>query len=462
MKSLRSYYTILFIMLIGYGIIQNTISQKDDKEKNEIVNENSSEDIKAWSVSSVPNTRLKSDRIHVSDPDDIIEAIYEDSINSILSSIREKTDIFVVALNRINNESGEIFANDLFNYWGIGSKNRDNGVLVLMTTDPFFIRIETGYGMEEILPDVVCHIIIQENVLPEIRQDRYDEGLLKCVKSLAYVVADVEYEGINKVTLNTLAQPLEGNVTSVSEESDNEESGNNDEKWDPIIGCLVGLWILGSFLLSKNHLKILYQVWNVYKKAKQTNKNLAYGKVSRQVFSYKNDLWLCLLFPLSFITGIWFLLVGWYFRRKSRICPSCSGKMHRLSENNEDPYLTEIQILEKTEKIKDYDVWVCECGSTFVDFYEGKKYSSFKDCPQCGAHMSEVISKKSIVSPSYKTDGVDRLHLECKYCHHSYDEIGVLPKLVKSHSSGGSGGGGRSGGSFGGGRSGGGGASGHR
>lgn len=76
--------------------------------------------------------------------------------------------------------------------------------------------------------------------------------------------------------------------------------------------------------------------------------------------------------------------------------------------------------------------------------------------------MSEVISKKSIVSPSYKTDGVDRLHLECKYCHHSYDEIGVLPKLVKSHSSGGSGGGGRSGGSFGGGRSGGGGASGHR
>lgn len=246
MKSLRSYYTILFIMLIGYGIIQNTISQKDDKEKNEIVNEFSSEDIKAWSVSSVPNTRLKSDRIHVSDPDDIIEAIYEDSINSILSSIREKTDIFVVALNRINNESGEIFANDLFNYWGIGSKNRDNGVLVLMTTDPFFIRIETGYGMEEILPDVVCHIIIQENVLPEIRQDRYDEGLLKCVKSLAYVVADVEYEGINKVTLNTLAQPLEGNVTSVSEESDNEESGNNDEKWDPIIGCLVGLWIFGS------------------------------------------------------------------------------------------------------------------------------------------------------------------------------------------------------------------------
>lgn len=455
MKSLRSYYTILFIMLIGYGIIQNTISQKDDKEKNEIVNENSSEDVKAWSVKTVPNTRLESNSIHVSDPDDIIDVFYEDSINSILSSIREKTDIFIVALNRIDNENGEIFANELFNYWGIGSKNRDNGVLVLLTTDPHFIRIETGYGMEEILPDVVCQRILQANVLPEIRQDRYNEGLLKCVKSLAYVVADIEYDGISKVTVNTLAQPLEGDVTSISEESDNE---NVD--WYMIIGGLFFLWLFVSFQLSKNHLKELYQVWKVYKKAEHTNKNLAYGKVSRQAFSNKKDLWLCLLCPFSIITGIWLLLIGVYFRRKSRICPSCSGKMVRLPETEEDPYLTETQILEKNEKIKDYDVWVCECGMTFVDFYEGEKYSSFEDCPQCGVHMSEVVSKETIVPRSKTNNGIDRLHLECKHCHHTYDVIGVLPKFERSGSGGGRGGGRSGGGSFGGGRSGGGGASG--
>lgn len=415
---------------------------------------------KKWSIETVPNTRLQSDYIHVSDPDNIIEDVYEDSINSVLSSIREKSDIFIVALNRIDNESGDMFTNELFNHWGIGEKGKDNGVLVLMTMEPHFIRIETGYGMEEILPDVVCHRIIRDNVKPDFKQDRYGEGMLKCAQSLAYVVAGIEYDGIEKVTVNTLAQQLDGDVTSTSGESADYEE---DITWGEFFLALLTLWYFFSFLFSPfyslYHLYKLYKIRKHYKEEKHNDENLAYGIASRDAFSNKKQVWLCLLFPLCVVTAIWFMVIGFYFRRKKRICPECSNRMRRLSEEEEDPYLTELQILEENEKIKDYDVWVCECGKTFVDFYEGSEYSSYVDCPRCGVHMSKVVSRETIVSPTYTEKGKEKVYYECKHCGHTHYGFKDIPKLTRSSGGGGGYGSSGGGGSFGGGHSGGGGSS---
>ena len=51
---------------------------------------------KVWTVSTVPNTRLQSDDIHIFDPDGYLSDSTEMTINTALCAIRDKADIFLV------------------------------------------------------------------------------------------------------------------------------------------------------------------------------------------------------------------------------------------------------------------------------------------------------------------------------------------------------------------------------
>ena len=73
-----------------------------------------------WTVQTVPNTRLQSNEIHVSDPDGYLSDSVEMSINTALCAIRDTADVFVVTLTSIGEAEPKRFATELFNYWGIG------------------------------------------------------------------------------------------------------------------------------------------------------------------------------------------------------------------------------------------------------------------------------------------------------------------------------------------------------
>lgn len=136
-----------------------------------------------WKVEQVPNTRLQSDFIHVSDPDSIINDDDEQIINMACSQVRDSCDIFVVALNKINSDS-KTFATKLFNHWGIGDKKKDNGLLLLIVYDDHAIEIETGYGTEGFLPDMVCKHVIDEDIVPHMKESHYSEGIKQGALSL--------------------------------------------------------------------------------------------------------------------------------------------------------------------------------------------------------------------------------------------------------------------------------------
>ena len=84
-----------------------------------------------WTVKTVPNTRLESNDIHVSDPDDFLSDSAEMRINTALCAIRDKADVFLVTLASIGDAEPRPFATELLNYWGIGDAEANNGVLLL-------------------------------------------------------------------------------------------------------------------------------------------------------------------------------------------------------------------------------------------------------------------------------------------------------------------------------------------
>ena len=61
--------------------------------------------------------------------------------------------------------------------WGIGDKERDDGALLIVAPNERKVRIEVGYGLEGIMPDVVAGRIIRDTIAPHFKQGDYPGGI---------------------------------------------------------------------------------------------------------------------------------------------------------------------------------------------------------------------------------------------------------------------------------------------
>jgi uncharacterized protein len=155
-------------------------------------------------------------------------------------------------------------------------------------------------------------------------------------------------------------------------------------------------------------------------------------------------------------------LAAWcmWRRRRVRICPACSRPMVRLSEQEEDAFLSELQQTEEAVGSADWDVWRCpDCGHNFALRYD-KWFDLSGKCPQCGG---ETLRSKRIVlsSATYISTGSGVRTQDCANCNFHNEETYVIPMRVRSTTRAGGGFHSSGGGGFGGGHSGGGGASRH-
>ncbi|MDR1100854.1 MAG: YgcG family protein [Clostridiales bacterium] len=87
--------------------------------------------------------------------------------------------IVVVTVTSLEGQTIEQYANQLFNSWGIGDKDVDNGVLFLVAADERKMRIEVGYGLEGVLTDGTTGYILDEYVVPDFKQNNYSAGIIK-------------------------------------------------------------------------------------------------------------------------------------------------------------------------------------------------------------------------------------------------------------------------------------------
>jgi uncharacterized protein len=93
----------------------------------------------------------------------------------------------------------EEYAARLFEQSGIGDRERDRGVLVLLAVSERRIRIEVGYGLEEFITDGFAGEIIRQQMLPAFRTGEYGPGLLAGVTALVRRISErreVTVEGL--------------------------------------------------------------------------------------------------------------------------------------------------------------------------------------------------------------------------------------------------------------------------
>jgi uncharacterized protein len=95
----------------------------------------------------------------------------------------------------IEGEEYNDYANRLYSAWGIGKKGEDKGILIFITIKERKMRIETGYGVEGIIPDGLAGEVRDKYMLPYLKQDRFGDGILNGAAALAAIIA--KHEGVS-------------------------------------------------------------------------------------------------------------------------------------------------------------------------------------------------------------------------------------------------------------------------
>ena len=112
------------------------------------------------------------------------------SLESQLNDLERATsaEVAVVTVRSLDGRGVEEYATALFTQWGIGKKDADNGVLILVAVDDRAMRIEVGYGLEGVLPDGLAGAVIRETFLPRFRDNDYRTGVLEGTARVAGIV----------------------------------------------------------------------------------------------------------------------------------------------------------------------------------------------------------------------------------------------------------------------------------
>lgn len=97
-------------------------------------------------------------------------------------------EIAIVTIASLEGDSIENFAVKLFEEWGIGKKDKDNGVLVLIAKEDRQMRIEVGYGLEGSLTDAQSYWIIKNVMTPAFVSDDFYSGIDGAVDSIIQAV----------------------------------------------------------------------------------------------------------------------------------------------------------------------------------------------------------------------------------------------------------------------------------
>ncbi|MBU1870220.1 MAG: TPM domain-containing protein [Candidatus Omnitrophica bacterium] len=131
----------------------------------------------------------------------VISQEYRTKLEDLAQVLEKKTtaEIFVVTVDSIAPYDEKQIARKLFDSWKPGKKGKDNGVLVLLAVRERRWRIETGYGLEGILPDSLCGTIGRNYMVPLFKEGKYGEGLYYGAAAIIRLVArdsGVEISGL--------------------------------------------------------------------------------------------------------------------------------------------------------------------------------------------------------------------------------------------------------------------------
>jgi uncharacterized protein len=185
----------------------------------------------------------------VVDDAQLLGADDEAQLTADLKALEDKSSdqVVVVTVPSLQGYAIEDYGYQLGRHWGIGTKQLNNGVLLIVAPNEHKVRIEVGRGLEPILTDALSKIIIENAILPHFRTGDYAGGIK---------------DGVRDIT-----EVLTGDATEVEERAKAKARHDADE---PVIN-----WLMVIFWL----LIISWFIWNLTRSAQQVGRRSRGGPI---------------------------------------------------------------------------------------------------------------------------------------------------------------------------------------
>jgi uncharacterized protein len=368
-----------------------------------------------WTVKTVPNPR--GNNSYVLNPDKILSTEQVLKIDSMLKEVEDssKAQVAVVMLQSIGTNTPKEFATELFNFWGLGTKEANNGLLILFIMDQRRLEFEPGYGMETILPDAKCFQIQQDFMIPRFKEGNIGQGMVDGIKNTIDIIMG-RYQEI---------APTESTTTS-TDYSSQDYTNNYSSDYNYSYHSFFGFYIRLTFIIIFIYI-VLFCI-TIFQKD--------FFDRYRTMRVFKLWMWF-ILFPIPF-AGLYFLTKNMMdkWRNAPRISAKTGKVMHKLSEEEDNKYLQKGQVTEEQVKSIDYDVWVSEEPDDILILGYKRWFSKYSGCPKCTYKTYYKEYDRVLQAATYSSSGRGERKYKCMNCGHSKIETYTIPRKTQSSSSG--------------------------
>jgi uncharacterized protein len=121
--------------------------------------------------------------------------------------------VVVATIKSLQGATIEDYGYQLGRAWGIGQKDKNTGAILLVAPTERKVRIEVGYGLEGELTDAISSTIVNQELLPQFRQGKYEAGILA---GTAAILRTLGWKGAGAAALPPPPRPApQGGVLSL-------------------------------------------------------------------------------------------------------------------------------------------------------------------------------------------------------------------------------------------------------
>jgi uncharacterized protein len=142
-------------------------------------------------VNAAPKFPKATELKYVNDYAKVIDSDSAQYILSVGKELEDKTgaQATVVVINSLEGETIESYATGIFREWGIGQRDKNNGLLILLSMQERQWRVEVGTGLEGAVTDIYSSRMMNEIAVPKFKQNQYGQGLREAYSVLSDNIA---------------------------------------------------------------------------------------------------------------------------------------------------------------------------------------------------------------------------------------------------------------------------------
>jgi uncharacterized protein len=160
----------------------------------------------------------------VNDFENIFTVEQEKALDSLISEYEKRTTIEITVISIPTSATDKDHFDELTlliaNKWGVGKKEKDNGILIGISKGHRTIRIQNGYGIEKLITDLQTKQIIDQIIIPNFKADDFYQGVFDGIQEIKKTLdkgSKSDYINLNEVSVYQFIELLKVDMKNTTQ-----------------------------------------------------------------------------------------------------------------------------------------------------------------------------------------------------------------------------------------------------